>query len=334
MTGTFAKWQPIYAEAGIATFPVDGHAKKPAVGNYLKGGLPASREWARKFSDASALGIACGRRNRLTVLDIDSPDEGLLGRALDKFGDTPIIIRTASGKFHAWYRHNGEGRKIRTAMPGEPVDVLGNGFALAPPSRGSVGSYEFISGSLADLKQLPRMTAQTAAPSAPPAVSTPDITLVGQGERNNMLYRACMVQAPLCAGLDQLMDFAQALNRSGFVHPLGDEELRRTVANSWAMEESGRNWFGTGRRVVSTHDEVDGLMQDDPDAYLLLTKLRRHHWGDAPFVIANQMHEVMPGGGWTRKRLAAARASLELRGLVLLIRKHSKANGPAIYRFS
>ena len=47
------------------------------------------------------------------MLDIDTTDERALADALIRHGDTPFITRTASGKFHALYRHNGERRRIR-----------------------------------------------------------------------------------------------------------------------------------------------------------------------------------------------------------------------------
>ena len=60
MAGVFGTWQPIYAEAGLTTFPVDADAKKPAIGNPLKAGRNASAQWALKFSETNALGFACG----------------------------------------------------------------------------------------------------------------------------------------------------------------------------------------------------------------------------------------------------------------------------------
>ena len=149
MAGVFGTWQPIYAEAGLATFPVDAEAKKPSVGNPLKAGHKASGQWALRFSEASALGFACGKRSGLTIVDIDDPDENLVADAMAKLGPTPIVVRTASGKHHLWYRHNGEPRSPRKlardmGLSG-PVDILGErGFAIAPPSLRGGGTYEWL----------------------------------------------------------------------------------------------------------------------------------------------------------------------------------------------
>src|SRR5437868_7031515 len=145
-TQSFRDWQPLYADHGIPTFPVQiaPGAKKPMVSNYGRFGLPASSKIARKFPDATAIGFMAGRRTGLTILDVDTADERVLADALDRYGPTPVIIRPGSGKFHAWSRHNGEKHLIRKLEPGKPIDLLASGFVVAPPSRGIKGDYQFI----------------------------------------------------------------------------------------------------------------------------------------------------------------------------------------------
>ena len=116
MNGIFSRWQPRYAEHGIATVPVDPETKIARM-QWQKVGLPASAKMAQqpRYAAYNGIGFACGKRNRITVLDIDSTDERLLSEALARHGDTPIVERTASGKFHAFYRHNEESRSCRQA---------------------------------------------------------------------------------------------------------------------------------------------------------------------------------------------------------------------------
>ena len=153
---SFRDWQPLYAAHGIPTFPVEigPNVKKPMVSNYGRFGLPASTEIARKIPDASAIGFMVGRRTGLTILDVDTADERVLADALDRYGPTPVIVRSGSGNFQAWYRYSGEKRLIR---PEPDIDVLGSGFVVAPPSRGINGDYQFIQGDLDDLGGLPIM---------------------------------------------------------------------------------------------------------------------------------------------------------------------------------
>lgn len=338
MAGVFATWQPEYEAAGLALFPVDAEAKRPSVSRYLNVGTRISRKLVDKHGDATAVGFACGavgrgRTSAITVLDVDAPSEKLLADALNMFGHTPVIIQTASGKFHAWYRHAGERRKIKVPDLGGPVDILGGGFALAPPSQSAKGEYHFIQGSLADVASLPIMRTQFVQEPEADAPPVP-VAKVSKGARNDTLFRACMSHARICSTVDDLMRFAHCVNTSSYDEPLPHDEVLRTVASAWAKEEAGENWFGAGSRLVLNFADIDGLMQTDPDAFLLLTRLRREHEGLRPiFLVANAMHETMPGGGWDRKRFTNARARLEQQGFIRMVAKRGGPGKPARYEF-
>src|SRR5262249_7530340 len=125
---SFDKWQADYAAHGVATFPVDAD-KRPMVSRYSKFGLVGSAEIASKFANAPAIGFMCGKRNGITSLDCDSRDERVLADALSRHGQTPLVARTGSGHFQAWYRHNGERRRIRPDR-NVPIDILGAGFVV------------------------------------------------------------------------------------------------------------------------------------------------------------------------------------------------------------
>jgi hypothetical protein len=139
-----------------------------------------------------------------------------------------------------------------------------------------------------------------------------------------------MEQARHCDDLDALLDVARSAN-ADFDPPLPDDEVVKLARSAWSITERGENRFGDGRHVLITHDEVDRLLSADPDAFLLLSVLRRHHWA-RDFVLANAMARQMPGGGWTEKRLARARRSLEAAGKIQLLRSAGKHRGPALYR--
>lgn len=334
--GVFGEWQPKYAEAGLVTFPVDISRKAPAVGNWQKAGRKASAEWAaRKFADATALGIECGKRNRLTVLDIDEPCENLLADALDRFGPSPLIARTASGKYHIYYRHNGEGRKIKGVMDGRQVDLLGGGMAIAPPSTGENGRYEFIQGSLADFGNLPVM--QGLAP-APVQIAPGCEVLAANGQRNDTLFKMCLREARSVADGDALRAFALSINTSGAWEPLPIDEVLRTASGAWGIQASGKNWVGSGPKIITDVSEFDRVFfpaegKPEPaavDAHYLLTILRRLHFDKPSFVCANAMHKRL---GWTLVRLQRARRFLEAMGcLVMVCPSSAKDNVPAIYR--
>lgn len=337
--GVFGEWQPQYAEAGLVTFPVDITRKAPAVGNYLKAGLPASNQWATKFADATALGIACGKRNRVTVLDIDEPCENLLADAQSRFGASPVIARTASGKFHAYYRHNGEKRKIRGVIEGRSVDLLGaGGMAIAPPSSGANGRYEFIQGSLADFGNLPVMHGLSPAPS----VVRPGGEVIAQeGNRTNELLKICLREARSARDANALYAYALSLNERGaFVPPLSVGEVLATAAGAWLLQTTGRNMVGAGPKIITDVSEFDRVFfpldgKPDPvapDASYLLTALRRVHYDRPTFHCANEFHKRL---GWPLRKLQNARRFLENNGCLVMLAPPCKATKtPAIYRFA
>lgn len=332
MAGLFAQWQPQYAERGIATFPV--RDKRPAVSNYLRMGLPASRDMVAKFGDADGFGFACGKRSGVTVVDVDSPNDNDLADALDRYGQTPLIIRSGSGNFQAWFRHNGEGRSIRPDKS-KPVDILGGGYVVAPPSRTPRGSYGLISGSLDDLAALPCI--RSSKPS-PPVQATVPAAEHGEktecGKRNDTLWRLCMVAAPEVGSCEELIGIAMRLNQERFSEPLAHEEVARCALSAWQKEQDGENFFGGSSGVVIPNEQVEALLAANTDALVLFTILKLRHWKPRrSFFCANAMCATMPPNGWTRQRFAAARATLERLGLIVIERPAIKGVGPAIYRF-
>lgn len=347
--GVYGEWQPVYAEAGLVSFPVDSERKKPAVGNWLTAGAKASATWATRpaLAEANGLGLACGKRNGLTVLDIDEPCENLLADAFAKFGSSPVVIRTASGKFHAWYKHCGEKRQLKGVIEGRKVDLLGaGGMAIAPPTRSAKGAYEFIQGGLSDLGSLPVLC---NLPTVPPIDRSPKILepgvvgsdfVVPHGMRNDNLFKLCLRKARSVADGDALRAFAMGVNQSGDWEPLPMEEVLRTATSAWEKQATGKNWVGSGARIVQTVSEFDRVFfppngKPDPvaaDAHFLLSTLRRLHFDRATFVCANEMHKRC---GWSLRRFRNARRFLEDKGCLLLVSPYSaQDNSPAVYRFA
>ena len=320
-SGLFAEWQPRYAELGFATFPVT--EKRPAIRGYLSVGLATSQQLAIKFPKSNSFGLAC-RKSGITVLDVDAPDERLLADALSEFGPSPFIVRSGSGNWQAWYRHNGETRRIRP-NPSRPIDILGDGFVVAPPSEAAGGRYIIIEGSLDDLERLPAMRRPATTERSQVVTSQ----RIESGTRNKELWRACMRAARDCDEITELMRSAIEMNRAMFYEPLPDDEVLRVIASAWSYELSGSNKFGRAGRVEFDAKEVDELVCSDPDAFLLLTVLRRHHARGEKFLIANAMHETM---GWRRQRLTAVRSRLEQRGLIREVSPYTPKR-PAVYEF-
>lgn len=318
-TQSFRDWQPMYAAHGIPTFPVQigPDLKKPMVSNYGRFGLPASSEIARKFPDATAIGFMVGRRTGLTILDVDTSDEKTLVDALAIHGPTPIIVRSGSGNYQAWYRHApGDRRRIRP-YGSLPIDILGGGFVVAPPSIGKRGHYEFIQGQLDDLDRLPTMRdAPPQIPDAPvniePTLTDDGTRTIQKGQRNSALFRCSMRDAPRCESFDELLASARISNRE-FEPPLDDQEVKTVAHSAWKMTINGKNRFGAPPTVIVDHPTVDALAARNPDAFALLMILERYHASNDNFILAKAMAASL---GWGIRRWRAARERLVEGGFI------------------
>jgi len=308
MAGIFAAAQPKYAALGIACFPFDatGETKRgPLVAHYGKMGLRASQQMALRFPDAPGLAAMAGMRNRLAIVDVDErghAGERLLEDTQRQFGNAKFVVRTGSGGFHAYYAHNGEGRKIRPD-PRRPIDIIGDGPIVLPPSQGFRGSYEIIRGRIDDLASLqPMLAAQSAIGP------TFDPRSLRVGERDEKFWRYIKRYAHQATSHEALLSHAREINEMMPV-PLTDAEVVAKCRYWWKKTERGENKWGIGQFTTVDHVLIDSLMMSDPDGFALLMFLRRHHWG-RDFYLANEACSLMPGGGWRRQRFTATRSRL------------------------
>jgi len=321
MTGSFAEWQPRYAKHGVATFPVEN--KVPSVRNWQRMGLRASSQLALRFTEADAFGFQCGKFNRITLIDIDSRDEGIVREAIKLFGESPILWRTGSGNHAMPFRYNGEARKVR-AVPELNIDVLGGGLAVAPPSMGSTGRYEFLKGGLPDLDRLP--VARSIKVEQPQA-RTETSNGIRKGERNYTLFRYALEQAHYVDDLDALIDVVRTRNMD-CEPPLSDAEVLRIAASVWRYQEEGTNLGGRGRAMVIDNRVFDTLMAKGPDAWMLYSHLRRQHWG-RDFVLSKAMAPAMH---WGVPKWKNARGALVELGFIACVHEGGKGpHDPPIY---
>lgn len=292
--GLFHQWQPVYAEAGIATYPI-GEDKTPATKGYQKTGLRGSGELRKKFAAADAFGFLCGARNKITVFDYDDRDERGFRDAMDEMGTSKLIIRSASGNFQAYYRHGGEKRMIRPDKP-RPFDILGGGNVLAAPSRTARGCYEIIQGSLYDLANLTKMklpaferpTVSIPEKTAPDAPAASTAMRDGDG-RNHGLFKRMLRAGHQARSQEELMQIAADTNAQ-FAEPLGGDEVARIAASVWRYKDEGRLFAPGGEaNAVIAHSEAEHLW-DQPVAMMLLIRLRMAHSNrnGKPFALARE----------------------------------------------
>jgi len=321
--GIFAEWQPRYAQHGVATFPVQiiGNDKRPCTKGYLKTGLRGSAKLALKFAGARSFGFACGPHSRLTIVDMDDTDPAIIGEGERLFGCPPLLWRTGGGKFAMPFRHNGEGRRIRL-IRSLPIDLLGGGFAVAPPSAGETRAYEIIRGTLADLDRLPvaRIPDEIAK-----LVPTGDrIGPIPKGERNKELFNYCNRVVNRCDTIDQLIDAAMTWADDRLAAPLAPAETIKTSNSVW-------QYRGGRKRIMNHIVEAPeyGALVANVGALALFAYLSAENGPGAEFMIADGLSKAR---GWPRRFVPAAREALLDLGLVELVRAAGK-NAPALYQW-
>jgi Bifunctional DNA primase/polymerase, N-terminal len=329
--GIFAEWQPKYADCGIPTFPVEFRegGKKPAVRGYLQIGMPYSNQLAIKFPTNDAFGFGL-RRAKIAVLDVDTADERVRDDAFARHGEPAIAVRTISGHWQGWYRHNGERRQVKP-WPGLPIDVLGHGYVCAPPSRGPAGQYDFIQGGLEDLDHL-TVLRDLGLRSRPRAAER-----VAEGARNNSLFEYAMRVANGCSSIGELLvaarNFMQtALDVTGMTHPYTEAELRATVGRVWRYETEGRNQFGRYGAATISHDMIK-RMAGDADAFALYASLRAQHGLVDRFPLAAAMADLL---GWRVARYRQPRDRLvAVHGVLRCVHRGGRGpKDPPIYRWA
>ncbi|MCV2871589.1 bifunctional DNA primase/polymerase [Defluviimonas sp. WL0050] len=330
--GIFREHATAYADAGLPAFPVNTRAKRPAVKGWRQATTVRTRAWStiEKLGAADGLGIVMGKPSRITEIDIDGVGEAWLALAVARFGETPITIRTASGKAKLWFRHDGERRHIRP-FSGQPIDILGDGFTIAPPSwREDLGAaYAFLTGGICDVDRLPmiRRGALDAAFSQLPEA----VTL---GGRNTSLWRQCMVQARFCDDVEALLDVA-ATWASAFPEPLPTAEIERCARSAWSYQIAGRNFVGLAKPQLTEGDRIMDALIDRPEAFTLYQMLVRWHSGRQSFAIAPRAMSEAGSPPWSRHRIESARDVLLERGFLEELAEPSRIRRKAgLYRLA
>jgi hypothetical protein len=337
--GIFSNNQPVYASHGVATFPVT-QDKIPAIRGYQHVGLPGSAKLAQKFQNANALGFIAGRRSRITVLDIDTPDENVLADALVRHGESNLVIQTGSGKWHAYYRWGGELRLIRPDSE-IPIDIIGGGVAIAPPSMVMKGSYKIIQGHIDNLDRLllAKGLKDVQQHRQKSIYSDTDTGLIHKGRRSEAVWRHCMKNAKYCDNLEAVHDVALTFDANSCMPPIaedagGERRLFGIAKSAWDTTERGMNRFGL-HGVFFPDDELSEMIAHDSDALILLGFLRSHNGPCATFMCTNTVAEKIGCGGrtWSHERVAAARSRLVDLGYLTQVKNVGKSS-PALFKWT
>ncbi|HUT51078.1 MAG TPA: bifunctional DNA primase/polymerase [Alphaproteobacteria bacterium] len=322
MPGPFATHALEYRRAGLSVIPTAGpNGKIPVFKKYMRYAKYLAAEssiekFCQQFPDAN-LGLMCGPVSGVTAVDIDDPD--LMGEAIMRFGETPVISMGHRG-YHLFFRHQGE--RSTNRLDGVAIDVRGaqgNPLIIAPPSvRPDTGTkWTWERGCLPrDLDKLP-----SVKPGSLPLVAdghektNAEIPVPGsvpEGRRGDWLFREALRAARSCATLDALIDGMRTLNTE-CAPPLLDTEVISTAHSAWRHQVNGTNRAGQGGYALIDTRELQAL-GGNADAALMLMRLRAAH------ACRNDDFALTPALGaaldWTKPRFYRAREFLTCEGFI------------------
>lgn len=288
----FSESAPQYAAIGLRPVPV-GYDKRPALRNWQRLGTSSYERLMDRFAGYNVGALNGKRPLPISVVDIDDPAERDWCR--ERFGDTPVKVRTPSGGEH-WYYEGAVQRRIR--VDGHKVDVLGQGgFGVLPPSHTPDGAYEFITGSPEEFRHLPRLRLDKAPEQARGMRE-------GDG-RNKALFDALRGVAGGVDSYDELLVRACLMNDE-YAEPMEHGEVKKIAGNVWRYKSEGRLMLPGCEAQVVVSGAVFEACLANPDALALYGQLKRYHGASKgrPFQLPNATAELL---GWRRERFRRAR---------------------------
>ena len=282
-TGAFASHAIEFFDMGLAPIPTGGeNGKRPMIKKFadkqLAPDILYSMASDSRFRDSN-IAVVCGHSD-LNVIDVDNPD--LLTPMLKRFGNTPMIVRTAGrGGYHLFYKATkGIGPRDFRTTEGIEVEIKAEGNILMfPPSVHPVTGleWEFIDGGLSDLHRLPRLKIDTLIPRTS---SKGQRRQVEQGHRNDWLFKQCLREAPRCDNFDALLDVARTRADEFMAALLADSEIVACAKSAWKYNITGENWVGKEARYTITRTEYNYIMErskNGADTLALHTLLVMEH---------------------------------------------------------
>lgn len=335
--GAFSEIAEALWELGLAPTPTGGADGKSAL---LKGhlknplGPAAIRKLAAKFPDAN-VGLVTGLSG-LVVVDIDEAE--LLEPMLRRFGETPLIVKTGSGHFQAYYRETpGVTASDLRYSEGVPIEIKARGtIVIAPPSVNfeTGGKYECYKGRFDDetLAALPRLNPESLRPPAAAGANAGGTAVVG---RNVELFRLCLAHARQVETFEALLKYAHARNAE-FETPLDEAEVVKTAKSAWKYQQEGRNFSGAGGHVVLNRQQIDRFCEDPGNPIALALRLRLEHGarvrrGETFCIARRGMAKAGTLPGWSEKQIRTAKERSVERGWIIEVQTPSGA--PAQYTF-
>lgn len=260
-TITFAK---AYAGQGWQSFPCKANDKTPLV----KWADVATTEenmlvgwW--DTNPAANIGIACGKRSGIIVLDVDKDHDGYdsLQLLIEKYGklpDTPVS-KTGTGGEHIFFKHPGIEIRNSAGKLGKGLDIRGDGgYVVAPPSTHPNGNhYEWaVRPSQFPLADMPEWMIELLQERGEIKESPTSGEYVS-GERNNALTKLAGSMRRKGHSEDGIFAALQIFNREKCAPPLTDGEILQ-ISKSVARYEP-QDEIKTLPKIPAAWDVIDKL---------------------------------------------------------------------------
>ena len=143
-----------------------------------------------------------------------------------------------------------------------PIDLLGGGLVVAPPSRSGIGQYEIIQGSLDDLGRLPVLR----------NLDLPKVGGARDGERGAKIFPYLMRAAHHVDSFDDLLDTCTVADtfNDNCEPPMEDYRVISAAKSAWDYTVRGENWVGQGGIVPLGFAIMDRVLALSENAAVLL----------------------------------------------------------------
>ncbi len=237
-----------YARLGLQSFPLRPRDKIPA----CKWADVATSEenmlvgWWDIQPDAN-IGIACGKRSGIVVLDVDADHGGYESMAAlieqhGQFPETPVA-KTGGGGEHIFFAHPGIEIRNSAGRIGPGLDIRGDGgYVVAAPSIHPNGiAYEWIvSPERVQFAPMPQWMIEALKDTPASATPVSSNGLVANGSRNNTLTQLAGVMRRKGMSEDAMFAALQIHNREKCSPPLTDGEvlvIARSIARYTPKDE-------------------------------------------------------------------------------------------------
>lgn len=284
---------PVYGITGAGctcTRECKSPGKHPAIKDWVHTCSRDAEQICRWFNSQAGnnIGIVCGEKSGLFVLDVDG-DSGMktIAALEQEYGKIPetIEVVTGGGWRHLYFKYDERMQEIKSKVRIlEGVDIRSNGsFVVAPPSEHSSGGiYHFKEGcapgetELADLPEwlLNILTQSKVDTKKAEAKCDTSKGIIPEGERNSSL--TSMAGKLRRAGLEpeEILAALQIANRERCNPPLEDAELE------CICKSIGKYPIGPIDNVSKTLYKNDGVFEKD-NAYVKISN------NGEPVVISN-----------------------------------------------